>query len=57
MTESEVGRIINMLVEGKRPFSIEWQEDFTFFECDDLMISSSDLETVLTQVKERYVSD
>ena len=57
MTESEVGRIINMLVEGKRSFSIEWQEDFTFFECDDLMISGSDLETVLTQVKERYVSN
>ena len=56
MTESEVGRIINMLVEGRTPFNLEWHEDFTFFECADLIISGSDLETVLMQVKERYVS-
>ena len=57
MTESEVGRIINMLTEGRKSFSIEWQEGFTFFECGDLMISGSDLETVLTEVKEHYVSN
>ena len=56
MTESEVGRIINMLVEEKKSFNLEWHKDFTFFECGDLVISGSDLETVLTEVKERYVS-
>ena len=58
MTESEIGHIINMLVEGKKSFTIEWRENYTFFDCydADLVVSGSNLEAVLAEVKELYVS-